>query len=80
MHIKNKSDAAKIHPGTISITILGPDAAEVGTDDTLRKRISVYVDAAKAPEGISVKPARIRLPDGYVLIKADPELFLLDLN
>lgn len=79
VHIKNQTGAAKIHPRSIALTVLGPDGEAEGAD-ALRDRISVYVDAAQASAGISVKPARIRLPDGYVLITADPQLFLLEIS
>jgi len=79
VHIKNQTGAVEIHPRRIALTVLGPDGEAEGAD-ALRERISVYVDAAQASAGISVKPARIRLPDGYVLIKADPQLFLLEIS
>lgn len=75
LNAANEAVPVQIHPRTITITILGPSA-----DGQLRKRITAYVDNTQLSAGVYVRPAKIRLPEGYVLVDARPEIFVLEIN
>lgn len=71
----NEAVPVRIHPRTITITVLGPSA-----DEALRNQITAYIDNTHLRAGVYVRPAKIRLPGGYVLVDARPEIFVLEIK
>lgn len=71
--------AIRIHPETIDVTVLGPLSDPNAAND-LKKNIFVYIALTESAPGIYARPARIILPEGYVLIDATPEVFLVESN
>ena len=79
IHVEKPGANVRVHPPSIAITVLGPPP-EPKADEALRQAAFVYIDAEGLAPGIYVRPARIILPDGYVLIDAAPELFVLEIT
>ena len=79
IHASSQSLPTRIHPQTITITILGPPFESVDAA-SFKKKIAAYVNVEHLSAGVYVKPARIKLPEGYVLVEARPEIFLLEIK
>ena len=77
--LRGKSEKARLHPRSLSITILGP-AVDPAEKAALKKKIIAYIDLARIRPGVYVKPAKIRLPPGYVLLDAKPEIFVVEVR
>lgn len=75
---KNTSYQAIIQPDAIDITVIGPLIKVSGNFS--KDDIDAYVDLDKLPPGVHVKPATINLPLGVSLIKADPEIFTIQIT
>jgi hypothetical protein len=73
-----RADKIRINPAAIDLTLLGPPSGETHDLTDLRGEILAYIDVESLDPGMYVKPARIRLPSGYVLIQADPEVFVVE--
>lgn len=71
--------AIRIHPQTIDITVLGP-LSDPGEANDLKKNIFAYIDLSQSAPGVYARPARIILPEGYVLIDATPEIFVVEIR
>ncbi|MDZ7833296.1 MAG: hypothetical protein U5L07_16235 [Desulfobacterales bacterium] len=78
IHAEKTGAAIRIHPPSIDITLLGP-ASEPKAPDELKNAAFAYIQANGLAAGIYVRPARIILPEGYVLIDARPELFVVEI-
>ena len=79
IHVEKPGATVRVHPQSIAITVLGP-RPEPKADEAIRQATFVYIDAAGLASGVYIRPARIILPDGYVLIDAAPELFVLEIT
>jgi len=79
IHASSQTVPTRIHPQTITITILGPPFEPVDPA-SFKKKIAAYVNVEHLTAGVYVKPARIKLPEGYVLVDARPEIFLLEIK
>ena len=77
--LRGQSAKVRLHPRTITITILGP-AFDPAKKAALEKKIEAYIELASVSTGVSVKPAKIRLPRGYVLLDAKPEIFVVEIK
>jgi YbbR domain-containing protein len=78
IYSKNTSNQAIVQPEVIDITIQGPlkqISGNFSQDD-----IDAYVDLDKLSPGVHVKPATINLPIGISMIKADPEIFTVQIT
>jgi hypothetical protein len=69
----------RVHPETIKLTILGSAAQPAVPEMELRERITAYIAVDRLKPGVYVKPAKIRLPDGFALIDASPEIFVVEI-
>lgn len=76
---KNAPENIRIHPRTINLTVLGPPS-DPTEDESLRNDIFVYIDMEKLTPGIYVRPARIILPEEYIMIDATPEIFVIEIK
>lgn len=79
VHAEKTGAAIRIHPPTIDITLLGPPA-EPKEADEVKNAAFAYIQTNGLAAGIYVRPARIILPDGYVLTDAKPELFVVEIT
>lgn len=79
IHVEKPGATVRVHPPSIAITVLGR-RPQPKADEAIRKTAFVYIDAEGLAPGVYVRPARIILPDGYVLIDAAPELFVLEIT
>ena len=77
--LHSTSVKARLHPRAVTITILGP-ALEPAKKAALKKKIIAYIDLTKVSPGVYVRPAKIRLPPGYVLLDAKPEIFVVEVK
>lgn len=78
IYSKNTSNRAIVQPEVIDITIQGPLKQVSGNFS--KQDIDVYVDLDKLSPGVHVKPATINLPIGISMIKADPEIFTVQIT
>jgi len=79
IQIEKPGASIRVHPQSISITVLGPPP-EPKEGDLLGKAAFAYIETEGLATGVYVRPARIILPNGYVLIDAVPELFVLEIT
>lgn len=66
-----------IRPETISLTVNGTIRAF--SENFSVQAFAVYLDLNGLPPGIHVKPAVIDLPEGMRLVKAEPQLFTVEI-
>ena len=71
--------AIRIHPQTIDIIVLGPLSDPSEAND-FKKSVFAYIDLNQSAPGVCARPARIVLPEGYVLIDAIPEIFVVEIK
>ncbi len=67
-----------IQPDTIRLTIRAAQPVFAGAFS--RKNISVFLDLEGLAPGIYVKPAIIRLPDDISLVRAEPQVFTVQIK
>ncbi len=79
IQIYNNSRKTLVHPRTIAITILGPPF-DPGRAAALENEIAAYINVAGFSPGFYVRPAKVLLPKGYVLVDANPELFVVEIK
>ena len=68
-----------LHPQTIDLTVLGP-TFDPSQNNNLKKNISAYIRVNKTKPGLYARPARIILPQGYVLVEATPQVFIVEIK
>ena len=69
----------RIHPQTIDIIVLGP-TFDMDQDNELKKNIHAYIRLNQSKPGLYARPARIILPEGYVMIDATPQVFIVEIK
>ncbi|MGM0453457.1 MAG: CdaR family protein [Thermodesulfobacteriota bacterium] len=67
-----------IQPDTIRLTIRAAQPVFAGAFS--RKNVSVFLELEGLAPGIYVKPAIIRLPDNISLVRADPQVFTVQIK
>ncbi len=76
---KNAPDNIRIYPPTIDIIVLGPPF-DLAQNKGLQNDISAYINTEGLTPGIYVRPARIILPEEYVMVDANPEIFVIEIQ
>jgi len=79
IHAEKSGTVIRVHPPAIDVTLLGPPP-EPKAGNALKKAVFAYIRVKGLAPGVYVRPTRMILPDGYVLIDAAPELFVVEIT